>query len=196
VELVRQAKAEGLAVTAEVTPHHLMLSGAGGEPGSSEPGRCNPPLRSDADRVALWEALLDGTIDAIASDHAPHEIRSAEERPPGFSGVQLVLSAVLSQGGATSHLARLVEALTAGPRRVLGQAAAAAPGEGIRAGEPASLTWFDPNQSWVPGPQNWLSLGTNTPFWGQPLRGAVLATFSRGRMVHLNSKLVPELADA
>jgi dihydroorotase len=195
VELVRQAKAKGMAVTAEVTPHHLMLSGVSDQPGSAEPGRCNPPLRTDADRAALWEALLDGTIDALASDHAPHEIRPAEEGPPGFSGVQLVLSAVLGQGGASSHLARLVEALTAGPRRVLGQPAETAPGDAIRAGEPASLTWFDPNRSWIPGAQNWLSLGANTPFWGVHLRGAVLATFSRGRMVYLNRRLVPELAD-
>jgi dihydroorotase len=195
VELVRQAKAEGLPVTAEVTPHHLILSGATAETPTPDPGRCNPPLRTEADRMALWEALLDGTIDAIASDHAPHEAAQSHERAPGFSGIQLVLSAVLTQGGALSHLPRLVEALSAGPRRVLGEAGASAPGDGIRAGEPASLTWFDPNRSWTPGPQSWLSLGANTPFWGAPLKGAVLATFSRGRMVHLNRELVPELAD-
>jgi dihydroorotase len=77
---------------------------------------------------------------------------------------------------------------------VLGEAGASAPGDGIRAEEPASLTWFDPNQSWTPSPQSWLSLGTNTPFWGEPLKGTVLATFAGGRMVHLNRELVPELA--
>lgn len=194
VDLVRRAKAEGLAITAEVTPHHLMLTGAGGDAGPADPGRCNPPLRTESDRMALWKALLEGTIDAIASDHAPHEAAPPSERSPGFSGIQLVLSAVLGQGGALSHLGRVVETLTAGPRRVLGEAGASAPGDGIRAEEPASLTWFDPNQSWTPSPQSWLSLGTNTPFWGEPLKGTVLATFAGGRMVHLNRELVPELA--
>ncbi|HVC22382.1 MAG TPA: dihydroorotase [Candidatus Dormibacteraeota bacterium] len=193
VDLLRQAKKEGLSVTAEVTPHHLMLTGAAGDAGPADPARCNPPLRTEADRMALWGALLEGTIDAIASDHAPHEAAPPSERLPGFSGIQLVLSAVLGQGGALSHLGRVVETLTAGPRRVLGQAGAAAPGDGIRSGEAASLTWFDPNQSWTPSPQSWLSLGTNTPFWGEPLKGTVLATFAGGRMVHLNRELVPEL---
>ena len=192
--MVRRAKAEGLALTAEVTPHHLMLTGASGDAGPADPGRCNPPLRTEADRMALWEALLEGTIDAIASDHAPHEAAPPSERQPGFSGIQLVLSAVLGQGGAFSHLSRVVETLTAGPRRVLGDPGADVPGDGIRAGEPASLTWFDPNQSWTPSPQSWLSLGTNTPFWGEPLKGTVLATFAKGRLVHLNQELVPELA--
>ncbi|HUY57466.1 MAG TPA: dihydroorotase [Candidatus Micrarchaeaceae archaeon] len=193
VDLIRRAKAEGLTVTAEVTPHHLMLTGASGDAGPADPGRCNPPLRTEADRMALWEALLEGSIDAIASDHAPHEAAPPSERQPGFSGIQLVLSAVLGQGGALSHLGRVVETLTSGPRTVLGESGASAPGAGIRSDEPASLTWFDPNQSWTPSPQSWLSLGTNTPFWGEPLKGTVLATFARGRMVHRNRELVPEL---
>jgi dihydroorotase len=194
-DLVRQAKASGLALTAEVTPHHLMLIAPESGIETERLGRCNPPLRTESDRVALWEALLDGTIDAIASDHAPHEAAPIFERQAGFSGVQLALSAVLGQGGVMFHLARVLEALTKGPRQVLGEAGAIAPGDGIRAGEPASLTWFDPNQSWTPSPQSWLSLGANTPFWGEPLRGTVLATFARGRMAHLNRELVPELAE-
>jgi dihydroorotase len=194
-EMVRQAKASGLGLTAEVTPHHLMLTAPESGIEVEASGRCNPPLRTESDRMALWEALLDGTIDAIASDHAPHEPAPTFEREAGFSGVQLALSAVLGQGGVMFHLARVIEALTVGPRRVLGEAGAITPGDGIRAGEPASFTWFDPNQSWTPGTQTWLSLGTNTPFWGEPLRGTVLATFARGRMVHLNRELVPELAE-
>jgi dihydroorotase len=194
-DMVRRAKASGLGLTAEVTPHHLMLTAPESGVEIEARGRCNPPLRTESDRMALWEALLDGTIDAIASDHAPHESAPAFERQAGFSGVQLALSAVLGQGGVMFHLARVLEALTAGPRRVLGEAGAIAPGDGIRAGEPASFTWFDPNQSWTPSPQTWLSLGANTPFWGETLRGTVLATFARGRMVHLNHELVPELAE-
>ncbi|MGH7667430.1 MAG: dihydroorotase [Candidatus Dormibacteria bacterium] len=195
-QLVRTAKLDGLSLTAEVTPHHLMLTGASADSGPAQPFRCNPPLRTEADRAALWEALLDGTIDAIASDHAPHEAGLASERMPGFSGIQLVLSAVLGQGGALSHIVRVVEALTAGPRRVLGEVADSVPGGALRSEEPASLTWFDPHQSWTPSRQSWLSLGTNTPFWGEPLKGTVLATFAGGRMVHLHRELVPELDGA
>ncbi|MGH7758125.1 MAG: dihydroorotase [Candidatus Dormibacteria bacterium] len=195
VELVRRAKADGLTVTAEVTPHHLMLTGASSTGPAPTGGRCNPPLRTEADRTALWEGLLDGTVDAVASDHAPHEAAASGEERPGFSGVQAVLPAVLGQGGALAHLGRILEALSLGPHRVLGAAAEQAPGDGIRAGEAASCTWFDPSQSWTPGPSNWLSLGSNTPFWGRELRGAVLATFTRGRLVHLDRERLPELGD-
>jgi dihydroorotase len=196
VELVRQAKAEGLALTAEVTPHHLMLSGFLRDP--DVPDRnltCNPPLRTEADRAALWAGLMDGTIDAIASDHAPHEVPTdpLQRRPPGFSGVQAALSVVLGHQDADSQLARIVAALTAGPMRVLGAAATGLPNTGIEVGGPAHLTWFDPAETWTPDRSTWLSLGTNTPFWHQVLRGTVLATFSRGRAVHVSRGLGAEI---
>ncbi|HUY53572.1 MAG TPA: dihydroorotase [Candidatus Nanopelagicaceae bacterium] len=196
VTLVRQAKSEGLALTAEVTPHHLMLSGFLRDP--DVPGlnlTCNPPLRTEADRAALWEGLLDGTIDAIASDHAPHEVPTdpLQRRPPGFSGVQAVLSVVLGHQDSGSHLTRIVAALSAGPLRVLGAAAEGLPSTGIQVGEPAHLTWFDPAGRWTPDRSSWLSLGTNTPFWHQQLRGTVLATFSRGRAVYISRGLGAEI---
>lgn len=196
VTLVRQAKSEGLALTAEVTPHHLMLSGFLRDP--DVPGltlTCNPPLRTDEDRAALWEGLLDGTIDAIASDHAPHEVPAdpLQRRPPGFSGVQAALSVVLGHQDSGSHLDRIVAALTAGPLRVLGAAAGGLPGTGIQIGKPAHLTWFDPDGTWTPDRSLWLSLGTNTPFWHQQLRGAVLATFSRGRAIYVSPGLGTEI---
>ncbi len=196
VTLVRQAKAEGLALTAEVTPHHLMLSGFMRDP--DLPGltlTCNPPLRTEEDRAALWEGLLDGTIDAIASDHAPHEVPTdhLQRRPPGFSGVQAVLSVVLGHPDSGTNLARIVAALTAGPLRVLGPAADRLPDTGIQVGKPAHLTWFDPAGSWTPDRNSWISLGTNTPFWHQELRGTVLATFSRGRPVYVSPGLGAEI---
>ncbi|MHB1525664.1 MAG: dihydroorotase [Candidatus Dormibacteria bacterium] len=196
VNLVRQAKLEKLPLTAEITPHHLMLSGFLRDPDAPDRTMtCNPPLRTEADRAALWEGLLDGTIDAIASDHAPHEVPSdpLQRRPPGFSGVQAVLSVVLGHEAADAHLFRIVEALTAGPLRVLGAAAQGLPGGGIEGEAPAHLTWFDPGGSWSPDRSSWLSLGTNTPFWRQRLRGTVLATFSRGRLVYLNRELESEV---
>lgn len=191
-ELLRQAKRDGLRVTAEVTPHHLMLSAAD----TAGTGlTCNPPLRGEEDRIALWEALLDGTIDAIASDHAPHEAPSdpRQRRSPGFSGIQSVLSVVLGQGSAQAHLPRLLEALTAGPLAVLGQAAEGLPTREIAVGQPAHLTWFDPARSWSPDTTSWLSLGANTPYWGQRLRGVVLGTFVRGRSAYLSRSVAPEI---
>ncbi|MHB8395410.1 MAG: amidohydrolase family protein, partial [Candidatus Dormibacteria bacterium] len=127
VALVRSAKSEGLKVTAEVTPHHLMLDGLLRDPAQPErPLACNPPLRTRADRRALWEALLDGTIDAVASDHAPHELPSdpLQRRAAGFSGIQCVLSVLLLDEAAAANLPRLMEVLTVGPRLVMRRSAA------------------------------------------------------------------------
>ena len=192
--LVRNAKREGLRVTAEVTPHHLVLSDADTAPTGL---RCNPPLRREEDRAALWEALLEGTIDAIASDHAPHEAPSdpGQLRAPGFSGIQSVLSVVLGRQGAEGHLPRLLEALTTGPMAVLGKATGDLPVHGLAVGQPAHLTWFDPVGNWSPDANSWLSLGANTPYWGQPLQGVVLATFARGRSVYLNRSVAPEIGN-
>ncbi len=194
VSLVRDAKREGLAVTAEATPHHLTLHGPLTDP--EAPDReltCNPPLRGDEDRAALWAGLLDGTVDAVASDHAPHEIPTdpLQRRSPGFSGVQALLSALLSDPRSEGHLGRLVEALTSGPRRVLGPAADHLPPPTVREGAPAHLTVFDPVGFWEPEPDTWLSLGSNTPYWRRRLRGVVLATFSRGRAVYFSQQLAP-----
>lgn len=192
VELVREAKREGLQVTAEVTPHHLTLAGPLLDPEARDRElTCNPPLRGEQDREALWTALLDGTLDAVASDHAPHEIPSdpRQRRPPGFSGVQSVISALLTDSRSEGHLAEVAGALTHGPRRVLGAAGAALPAAEVREGEPAHLTVLDPRGSWTPDTTSWLSLGTNTPYWRTQLKGEVLATFSRGRGVYLNRQL-------
>jgi len=201
-DLVRKAKAEGLSVTAEVTPHHLALDGFLRDPDQPDrPLTCNPPLRSAADRRALWAALLDGTIDAIASDHAPHEIPSdrLQRRPAGFSGVQSALSVVLSvaqgSGEVQSSLPRLVAALTTGPIGVLRGRGVVAPRSGVAEGQPAHLTWIDLEARWAPAPDNWLSVGSNTPFWREELPGQVLATFSRGRAVYLNPVVAGEVGD-
>ncbi len=196
VALVRGAKQEGLAVTAEVTPHHLTLDGFLRDPDQDDrPLTCNPPLRTRADRVALWEALLDGTIDAVASDHAPHEVPSdpLQKRAPGFSGIQCVLSVLLTDQAASAHLPRLIEALTVGPRRVMRRPGATLPELGLVEGRPAHLTWFDPAASWSPATTNWLSVGANTPFWRRELPGQILATFSRGRAAYINRGLGEEI---
>lgn len=192
VELLREAKRDGLAVTAEVTAHHLVLEGPLKDPEARDRElTCNPPLRGDADRSALWEGLADGTIDALASDHAPHESPSdpLQRRSPGFSGVQAQLSAVLSDPRGGPLLERVVAALTARPLAVLGPLSGSLPEPSVREGQPAHLTVFDPEGVWRPEPGSWLSLGTNSPFWERPLRGLVLATFSRGRVAFLRREL-------
>ena len=192
VELVREAKRDGLAVTAEVTAHHLVLEGPLRDPEARDRElTCNPPLRGDEDRSALWAGLADGTIDALASDHAPHESPSdpLQRRSPGFSGVQAQLSAVLSDPRGGPLLERVVEALTARPLEVLGRVSERLPEPAVREGQPAHLTVFDPEGVWRPEAGSWLSLGTNTPFWDRPLRGLVLATFTRGRVAFLRREL-------
>ncbi len=192
VELVRGAKREGLAVTSEVTAHHLVLEGPLTDPEARDRElACNPPLRGEEDRSALWEGLADGTIDALASDHAPHESPSdpLQRRSPGFSGVQAQLSAALSDPRGGPLLERVVGALTARPLAVLGPLSVSLPEPAVREGQPAHLTVFDPEGVWRPEPGSWLSLGTNSPFWEQPLKGLVLATFSRGRVAFLRREL-------
>jgi dihydroorotase len=196
VELVRQGKRRGLRVTAEVTPHHLALDSFLEDSGMNhEPLRCNPPLRTRTDREALWEGLLDGTIDAIASDHAPHEAQTDSGQPgaAGFSGIQAAVSVVLSLPGAMDHLPRVVAALTTGPRSVLRGSNVAIPEHGLVEGRPAHLVWLDPRARWTPDQESWLSGGANTPFWRRELPGLVLATFSRGRVAHLAGPLAEEL---
>ncbi|MEA2645317.1 MAG: dihydroorotase [Chloroflexota bacterium] len=194
VDLVRKAKRAGLPVTAEVTPHHLALTAdrvitgaAEGLPVADPMAKVNPPLRSEADREALVEALADGTIDAIATDHAPHDAASKAgdfaKASFGFSGLETALSMLL--GLVDSHqlsLARVVEALTAGPARCLGSAAGV-PTPGLRRGETADLVLFETRGIWTVEPELFLSRGRNTPLAGQEVRGRVLLTIASGRPV-------------
>ncbi len=189
VELVRRAKADGLAVTAEVTPHHLALTDdwvAGSRTFAWESERrprvmaydtatkVNPPLRTLADVRACWAGLVDGTIDAIATDHAPHasEKKDVEyqEAAFGISGFETALPLVL--GGVRAgwaSLATVVAALTAGPSRVLG-----------RALHSDDLVVFDPDLEWTL--ETFVSKGRNSPVAGRRLRGRVLVATVGGEV--------------
>ena len=181
VELIRQAKARGVHVTCETGPHYLSLC----EDDLQEDGRfkMNPPLRRAEDREALIEGLCDGTIDAVATDHAPH---SAEEKARGLAGSAMgvvgletawaVLYTDLVLPGRLP-LERLVEALTSGPR-----AAFRLPG-GLRPGERADLTVIDPGAAWTVDPADFLSLGKATPFAGKAVRSRVILTLKDGEPV-------------
>lgn len=191
VALIRRAKAEGVAVTAEVTPHHLSLThDALGTYDTSL--RVNPPLRSQADREALREGLADGTIDAVATDHAPHapEEKEAEfdQVPPGTIGLETALAVVLTDlvEPGLLDMGRAIEALSSAPARILGADGHGGP---IAAGAPANLVLFDPAAIWTVAPP-FASRSRNSAFTGRELRGRVVATFLRGTPTVLDGKAV------
>jgi dihydroorotase len=183
VRILREAKSRGIAVTAEVTPHHLLLTHAallGYDTGC----KVNPPLRSDEDVAAVREALADGTIDCIATDHAPHSSLEKDcemaEAAPGMVGLELCVPLLLGlvHDGILS-LARFVDALTRAPARVAGLSAPT-----LREGAPADLTLIDPEARHTIDPSLFLSKGRNTPFAGRAVRGRVLATVIGGRLAY------------
>ena len=202
VSLVRRAKAEGLAVTAEVTPHHLALTdawvagsrafawdpvwesadstdptGSAAQPYDTAT-KVNPPLRTAADVKACWDGLMDGTIDAIATDHAPHaavrkdvEYQDAAFGISGFETAVPLLLAGVAAGWGTWE--RVVAALSTGPAAVLGIALPV-----------NDLVVIDPRALWTPGPDTLLSRGKNTPLLGRRLTGRVVTAVVDGTIRH------------
>jgi dihydroorotase len=222
VELIRAAKKRGIQVTAEVTPHHLALTdeevmlaapvlskveGADGPGGLTSAGggaafggydtnaKVNPPLRPATDVQACIEGLADGTIDAIATDHAPHAIEDKlcefDLAAFGISGLETALALCLTKTGdvgahghAPLQLSVLIERLTAGPVRALGLARFV-PGLGSLAeGAPGDVLVFDPDAEWVVEPEHFASKGKNTPLAGRTLKGKVVATVYGGKVVY------------
>jgi dihydroorotase len=192
VELVRRAKAEGVRVTAEVTPHHLALDheavmhsrGATGLAYDTN-AKMYPPLRSAADVAACIDGLKDGTIDAIATDHAPHAVQEKlcefDAAANGMIGLETALALALSTGVSVG---RVVEALTIGPARALGLDRRV-PGIGtLSVGAPGDVVVFDPAREWTVEREALASKGKNTPLLGQTLRGQVVATVYVGAVVH------------
>ncbi|HXU20440.1 MAG TPA: dihydroorotase, partial [Verrucomicrobiae bacterium] len=181
LEYVRSAKKRGLRVTCEVTPHHFTLTDEDVRYDSRY--KMNPPLASREDRDALIEGLADGSVDAIATDHAPHHPASKDvefDRAPfGITGFETALAlgiAGLVDGGKLS-LMRLVELFTTGPARVLGMA------RKIASGEPADLTIFSTDREWTFRAAESPSKSRNTPFDGRGFRGGPAATIVAGRIV-------------
>ena len=171
IGLIAAAKAEGLRLTAEVTPHHLALTAD--ELRISGPlAKVNPPLRSAADAIALREALIDGVIDVMATDHAPHEDavkRDEETAAYGLHGFETALATVLMLRLPWEVVYR---ACVSGPRRILDQ------------GLLDEWVLIDPDQEWVVEPEAFYSRGRNTPLAGRRMRGRVVMTVAAGRVVH------------
>jgi dihydroorotase len=181
--ILREAKSRGISVTAEVTPHHLLLTHEA-LLGYDTACKVNPPLREPEDVEALRRALVDGTIDCIATDHAPHGILDKEvelaEAAPGMIGLELCLPLLLGLvREGVLPLGRLVDALTVAPARVVGL-----PPPRIREEARADLVLVDPNVSWTIDPSRLWSKSRNTPFAGRVVKGRVAMTVCEGAVVY------------
>jgi dihydroorotase len=183
VELIRRAKDKGVRVTAEVTPHHLTLTHEACE-GYNTNAKMNPPLREAADVAALRAGLKDGTIDVIATDHAPHHYdakeREFDDAPFGIVGLETALGLGLTelvQGGVLT-LPELIDRMSAAPARVF-----QLPGGSLQRGAPGDVVIVDPEARWRVDPSTFLSKSRNTPFDGRELRGLVDRTIVAGLTV-------------
>jgi dihydroorotase len=184
VEMIRQAKARGIAVTAEGTQHHFTLTDAAVE-GYRTEAKVNPPLRSAADRDAVIEGVADGTLDVIATDHAPHHYDEKEQAfddaPFGLIGLEtalgLTITELVEKGALT--LPQLVARMSCAPAKAF-----ALEGGTLRRGSPADVTVFDPAVEWQVDPTAFRSKSRNTPFGGRMLRGRACLTIVDGRVVH------------
>jgi dihydroorotase len=186
LEALRDARRRGLAVTGETCPHYWTLTDeAVGEYDTN--AKMNPPLRSAADRDAVVAALADGTLDCLATDHAPHtadEKRAPfDQAPDGIVGLETALALTLTFLVAPGHLTltRALELWTDEPRRVFGLRPVR-----LEPGDPADLALIDPGAEWTVDPERFQSKGRNTPFAGWRLRGRALATVCGGRLTHVD----------
>lgn len=180
VELVRRAKADGLPVTAEVAPHHLALTDEllrGFDPVF----KVNPPLRTRADIEALHAGVRDGTIDAVATDHAPHAPHTKEvpldAAPPGMLGLETALAVLVTH--VTDDPARVASLMSWNPARI---ARMESQGRPVAVGEPANIAVWDPTRVWRVDREALASKSSNTPYHGMELRGKVVHTIFGGRV--------------
>jgi dihydroorotase len=182
IRILREAKSRGLKVTAEVTPHHLLLTDAA-VLGYDTACKVNPPLRSEEDVAELRAALADGTIDAIATDHAPHSPLEKDcefgAASPGIVGLETCFPLLLGLVRARAlPLERLIDALTLAPARVVGIEAPS-----ISEGVAAALTLIEPERSFTIEAAKFKSKSSNTPFLGREVKGAVALTMSEGAVI-------------
>jgi dihydroorotase len=184
IELLRWGKERGVRVTAEVCPHHLSLTDDA-VLGYNTNAKMNPPLRTEADVEALREAVRDGTIDVIATDHAPHHYDEKErefaDAPNGIVGLETALGVIVTWlvTPGVLDLPRLIERMAVAPAQVFNL-----PGGTLRAGAVADVTIFDPVAQWTVDPMRFRSKGRNTPYAGRQLRGRAEYTIVDGRVVY------------
>ena len=183
VEMIRAAKARGVQVTAEATPHHLTLTDEAVD-GYRTEAKVNPPLRTAEDVAAVREGLADGTLDVLATDHAPHHYDEKEQAfddaPFGMVGLETALGIALTElvGKGVLTLNQLIDRMSCGPARAF-----RLPGGTLAVGSPADVTVIDLNAEWVVDPDRFLSKSRNTPFAGWKLVGQAALTIVGGRVV-------------
>ena len=207
VPLVREAKARGLSVTAEVCPHHLTTTdqwvlGRKGESTTAAGGlaydtstKVYPPLRGQRDVDALIQGLADGVIDCVATDHAPHDLTSKQvtyqEAAFGISVLETALGSLLQLVHSKKlGMGAMVDRLTTGPARVLGETYSDL--ASLEAGTAADIVLFDPEQEWTVDTAEFESKGRNTPLEGTMLKGRVVATFASGNIIYQSAGLIFE----
>jgi len=182
VEALRSLRQTGALVTSETAPHYFTLgSSALAQFGAN--AKMNPPLRSPADVVAIREALIDGTIDLIATDHAPHtpgeKALPLDEAPFGVIGLETALAASVTEMSGTLTLPQLLARMSTRPAKLLGL-----PGGSLQVGSPADVVVFDPTAEWTVDPQAFRGKGRNCPFAGREVYGRVYATLVGGELRH------------
>lgn len=191
LELIRQAKKSGVKVTAETAPHYFALTDAAVE-GYKTNAKMNPPLRSEEDRAAVCVALQDGTLDAIATDHAPHSVLEKDVEfdmaANGIIGLEtsLPLSLALVRDGVISEKC-LVELMSCNPAHLLNVA-----GGNLKEGQQADITVIDPDKKFVITAEDVVSKGKNSPFLGHELQGKAVLTILGGRITHNELKRKPD----
>jgi len=202
VEIIRWAKARGIAVTAEATPHHLLLTDELAR--TYDPlYKVNPPLRTAQDVEALRAGLADGTIDIVGTDHAPHtrEDKDCEWAAAAFgmTGLETALSIVATTMVSTGRMtwADVARVMSSAPARIGRTDTAVRPqGRPLEVGEPANVTLVDPSTRWVVDPATQATASRNSPYGGRELTGRVVATFLRGRATVLDGAAVEPGAPA
>lgn len=187
VDLIRRAKERAVKVTAEATPHHFALTDAACD-GYDTNAKMNPPLRETADVEAIRAALVDGTIDVIATDHAPHHYETKEKEfddaPFGVVGLETALGLGLTElvNSRLVSMATLIRRMSCEPARIFHL-----PGGTLRRGAPGDVVVFDPEVRWSVEPARFLSQSRNTPFAGRELVGMVECTYVEGRVAYRRS---------
>jgi dihydroorotase len=184
VEMIRQAKARGVHVTAEASPHHLLLTDQAVE-GYRTEAKMNPPLRSEADRAAVEAGMLDGTLEIIATDHAPHHYdekeRAFDDAPNGIVGLEtsvgLILTHFVHEGKLS--LSQMVERMSVAPARAFNL-----PGGTLAPGSLGDVTVLDLDREWTVAPDQFVSMSRNTPFGGWGLQGMAAATVVGGEVLY------------
>ena len=211
VPLVREAKYKGLRVTAEVCPHHLTITdewalGRKGQPADAAgymaydtSTKVYPPLRSQSDVDTLIDALADGVIDCVATDHAPHDLTSKQvtynDAAFGISVLETALGSLLELVHMNKlSMGLLIERLTVGPARILGGSYSDL--ASLQPGTAADVVLFDPEKEWTVDTTEFESKGKNTPLEGTNLRGRAMATFANGRIVYQNPDLKTSMNEA